>query len=60
MAIIFSDGIEIKDTGPYRVIEELDGLYVAGNGVLCAVNTREEGEMLIRELLSPHGSASKA
>jgi hypothetical protein len=56
MALIFSDGVEIKDTGPYRIIEELDGLYVAGEGLLCPVNTREEGEMLIRELRSPHRS----
>jgi hypothetical protein len=58
MALIFDDGVEIKDSGPYRIIEELDGLYVAGKGLLCPVNSREEGEMLIRELISPHHSGA--
>jgi hypothetical protein len=52
MALIFSDGVEIKDTGPFRIIEELDGLYVAGSGMLIPIGTREEGETLIRELLA--------
>ena len=53
MTIRFSDGLEIDETGDYRVISEFDGLYVVGNGLLCAVNTREEGETLIRQLQSP-------
>ena len=44
MALIFSDGVEIKNSGPFRIIEELDGLYVAASGMLIPVSTRQEGE----------------
>ncbi len=54
MAIIFSDGMEINDAGPYRIIEKLDGLYVTGNGSLIPVSSQSEGEMLVRELLLTH------
>jgi hypothetical protein len=52
MALIYSDGVEIKDTGPLRIIEELDGLYVAGSGMVIPISTRQEGEELIRDLLA--------
>jgi hypothetical protein len=28
-------GMELKYTRPYRVIEKLHGLYIAGKGLLC-------------------------
>lgn len=51
MPLIFTDGMEMKTSGPYRIIEETDGLYVVGNGLLCAVDTRAEGEKMISDLL---------
>lgn len=59
MPMIFTDGVEIKTSGPYRIIEEIDGLYVVGDGLLCAVNTRAEGEKMIRDLLAAQGHSSK-
>ena len=52
-------GWEIKTSGPYRIIEETDGLYVVGNGLFCAVNTRAEGEKMIGDLLAARGDAFK-
>jgi K+/H+ antiporter YhaU regulatory subunit KhtT len=52
MALIFADGMEIETSGPYRIIEETDGLYVVGNGRLCAVATHAEGEKMINDLLA--------
>jgi hypothetical protein len=52
MAMIFSDGMEIKESGPYRIIREADGLYVVGKGLVCPVDTQEEADQLLRELLS--------
>lgn len=52
MNIRFSDGADIDTSGPYRIVEEQDGLYVAGKGLLYAVETREEGDDLIRKLSS--------
>lgn len=46
----FSDGVEMDTDGPLRIEEHDDGLYVVGEGLLCAVATREEGEELIRKL----------
>ena len=31
MPMIFTDGVEIKTSGPYRIIEEMNGLYVVGD-----------------------------
>ena len=59
MPMIFTDGVEIKTSGPYRIIEEIDGLYVVGNGLLCAANTRAEGEKMIRDLLAARGDVAK-
>ena len=50
--MIFTDGVEVKTTGPYRIIREVDGLYVVGEGFMCAVDTQGEAEQLLRELLS--------
>ena len=46
----FSDGVEIDTTGPLRITRASDGLYVVGNGMLCAVETRWEGEEFIASL----------
>jgi len=46
----FSDGIEIFTGGHYRIIEEIDGLFVTGGGKLVPVKSREEGEEIIRQI----------
>ena len=47
MTLRFNDGLSIGTSGPYRIVRERDGLYVVGYGMLCAVESREEGEQLI-------------
>jgi hypothetical protein len=56
--MIFTDGVEIKTSGPYRIVREADGLYVVGEGSLCAVGTQEEAEQLLRELVLRNSPSS--
>jgi hypothetical protein len=42
--------VEFDTGGALRIEERHDGLYVVGQGILAAVDTREEGEELIRRL----------
>lgn len=46
----FSDGMEFDTSGPYRTTRKSDGLYVVGNGLLCPIESQEEGEKLIESL----------
>jgi len=46
----FNDGMEFDTRGPYRIESHTDGLYVVGQGFLCAVETIEEGQALIKDL----------
>lgn len=46
----FSDGVRFETDGPYRVEWRKDGYYVVGNGLLCAVDSRSDGENLIQSL----------
>ena len=46
----FSDGEVFETSGPLRTIRRKDGLYVVGAGMLCACETREEADQLIRDL----------
>lgn len=50
MTLRFSDGVEFDPQGELRIEERHDGLYVVGEGVVCAVGSREECEQLIRDL----------
>ena len=58
MSIKFSDGIEIKNHGPLTIIEREDGFYVVGEDLVCAVESIEEGQKIIREILLPHRADS--
>jgi len=58
MVMIFTDGMEIKTTGPYRIIREADGLYVVGEGSLYPVDTQEEAEQVLCELISQNAPSS--
>jgi len=47
----FNDGASFNTSGPYRIETRRDGLYVVGQGMLMAVDTHEEGEEIIAELM---------
>lgn len=55
MKMEFSDGMTFDTSGTYRVELRSDGYYVVGQGMLCPVNTREEGLKLIETLTKPKG-----
>ena len=46
----FSDGMTFDTSGPLRLTRRSDGWYVIGNGMLCPVNSVEEGERFIKRL----------
>ncbi len=53
----FSDGVEIDTSGPLRIAELADGVYVVG---ICACGDREEAEQLthdLRKRLDTNGGA---
>ena len=57
----FTDGESFDTDGPLRIEERSDGLYVVGEGMLMACETREEAQDLIDEIqarLDRSGGAS--
>jgi hypothetical protein len=60
MRMEFSDGMKFDTSGPLRIEQRSDGLYVVGKGMLCAVNTREEGEKMIGRIMKPAAVPSRA
>lgn len=46
----FSDGMEFNTEGELRLECRSDGWYVVGQGMLMPVDSRQEGEEVIREL----------
>jgi len=46
----FTDGVSFDTDGPYRVERRHDGFYMVGGGMLCPVNSHEEGYEMIRGL----------
>ena len=45
----FSDGMEFDLSGPMRIEERSDGLYVVGNNMLITVKTVEDGLSIIKK-----------
>ena len=43
----FSDGMEFDLSGPLRVELRSDGYYVLGQGMMMAVDTKEQGQKVI-------------
>ena len=41
--LTFTDGVTFDTNGPYRVTRRKDGWYFVGGGMLCPVNSYEEG-----------------
>jgi len=50
MSLTFSDGVSFETDGKMRVERRFDGLYVVGGGMLCAVDSYQEGLDLIKHL----------
>ncbi len=46
----FNDGVQFNTDGELRVEKRHDGYYVVGQGMLIAVNDREEGHELIERM----------
>ncbi len=46
----FNDGETFDTSGPLRIEERGDGLYVVGQGMLMACDSREEAQDLIDEI----------
>lgn len=46
----FSDGEDFDTGGEFRIEARRDGLYVLGGGLMIPVESRKEGEELIRDL----------
>jgi hypothetical protein len=42
----FTDGVSFDTDGPYRVEHRHDGYYFVGGGMLCPVNSYEEGHAM--------------
>ena len=51
--IEFTDGVKFNMDGPYRVERRHDGYYVVGEGMLCPVDSLEDGYEFIRSLTPP-------
>ena len=48
--LTFTDGVSFDTDGPYRVTRRKDGYYFVGGGMLCPVNSYEEGYEMKRRL----------
>jgi hypothetical protein len=48
--ITFSDGMSFDTEGPLRIACRSDGWYVIGCGMLCPVQSLDDGEKLILKL----------
>jgi len=46
----FDDGEKIETQGELRITSRKDGLYVVGKGMCIPIDSREEGNELIKEL----------
>jgi len=46
----FTDGWEVDTSGPLRLVQGPDGLYVVGRGFLIPVDSEEEGDAMIARM----------
>ena len=53
----FSDGEEFDTSGELRVEAREDGYYDVGGGMMIPVDSRQEGEELIRDLTAKKSKA---
>ena len=46
----FTDGMEFDTSGAPRLVRKSDGYYVVGDGMLCPVDSAQEGQELIQQM----------
>lgn len=46
----FNDGVTFNTDGPLRVVRKRDGYYVVGEGMMCPVDTYEEGRQWVQQM----------
>lgn len=46
----FNDGVSFDTSGPYRIERRHDGLYFVGGGMLCPIESYDEGHAMKRRL----------
>ncbi len=46
----FNDGVNIDTSGPLRILRLRDGYYVVGENMCIPVESREEGQEIIKEM----------
>ena len=49
-SLTFSDGMKFDTSGELRCIRRSDGWYVLGEGMLCPVDSLEDGRKFIEEV----------
>ena len=54
----FTDGLSFDLKGPLRVERRRDGYYVLGEGILCPVDSYEDGKELIEDLRNKRAKKS--
>ena len=47
--IKFNDGVNIDTSGPLRMLQLIDGLYIVGQGMCIPVSDEEEALALIKQ-----------
>ncbi len=57
--LTFTDGVSFDTNGPYRVTRRKDGWYFVGGGMLCPVNSYEEGYEMKRRLEADEAERKK-
>lgn len=50
MTMRFDDGMEIDISGPLRIIQKRDGLYITGDRMLIPIRDAAEGRDIIYRL----------
>ncbi len=48
--LTFTDGVTFDTGGQYRIEKRHDGYYFVGGGMLCPIDSYEEGVEMIRRL----------
>ena len=58
----FNDGVSFDTSGELRVERRHDGYYVVGNGMMCPVDSYEDGRRWIKQMdeATCRGDYSKA
>ena len=47
MSVKFSDGMIFDTSIKARIVRKSDGLYIVGDGIICPINSLEEGKQIL-------------